>query len=105
LNGSSLSSKNRIEIGRRERRGLREVVVEAVLDGRPDGHLDLREEPLDCLGHDVRRRVPHDGQRLGEAVELVTRLLLLVTLRHQILVASLRSFSQRQKSITRSSSR
>jgi hypothetical protein len=48
-----------------ERRVAREVVVEAVLDRRTDGHLGAGEEPLDRVGHDVRRVVADDFQRLG----------------------------------------
>ena len=50
--------------------GFSEVVVEAVLDGRADGDLDLGEELLHRLGHDVGGGVAQRGQRLGGAVEL-----------------------------------
>ena len=40
--------------------GQLEVVVEAVLDDRPDGVLGARPEPADGLGHDVGGRVPED---------------------------------------------
>jgi len=37
-----------------------EVVVEAVLDGRTDRVLRPREEPRDCLGHDMGGRMSQD---------------------------------------------
>ena len=40
-------------------RGSSEVVVEAVVDGRPDAELGAREQVQDRLGHDVRGRVAH----------------------------------------------
>ena len=42
-----------------------EIVVEAVLDVRADGHLGRREDLLDGLGHDVGGAVAQDGQALG----------------------------------------
>ena len=59
-----------LEVLRRERGRLQEVVVEPVLDGGADGHLHLGEEPLHRLGHHVGRGVAERGQGLGEAVEL-----------------------------------
>jgi hypothetical protein len=49
--------------------GLREVevVVEAVLDCRPDSHLGARIEPRGSLSKDVRRRVADEVQRLGRS--------------------------------------
>ena len=41
-----------------------EVVVEAVLDRRPDTQLGLGEDLLNRLRHDVRSRVTHDGAPL-----------------------------------------
>ena len=58
-----------LEVFRGERRGLQEIVVEAVLDGGADGDPDLGEELLHRLRHDVRGRVTQGGQRLGDAVE------------------------------------
>ena len=49
----------------RERLGQREVVVEAVLDGRPDGVLGPGDQVAHGLGHDVRRRVAEDVQPVG----------------------------------------
>ena len=55
---------DRRQILRRERlqRAIRvttqvEVVVEAVLDGRPDGNVRFREALDHCLSHDMRRRM------------------------------------------------
>ena len=42
-----------------------DVVVEAVLDHRPDGQLGAREEPQDRVGHQVRGRVAQHLERLG----------------------------------------
>ncbi len=42
--------------------GLVEVVIEAVLDGRADGDLRPRKEPLHGVGHHVRGRVPDDSE-------------------------------------------
>ena len=42
-----------------------EVVVEAVLDRRPDRDLDARVEPPHRLGEQVRRRVAEHGERVG----------------------------------------
>ena len=44
-----------------------EVVVEAVFNGRPDRHLRRREEFLDGLGHQVRRRVADEFETFGIA--------------------------------------
>ena len=54
----------------RERLGV-EVVVEAVLDRRPDGDLGVRAQPPHGVRHDVRRRVPHPRQRIVGHVALV----------------------------------
>ena len=92
-----------LEISGSERRRLQEVVVEAILDGRADGDLDLGEQPLHRLRHDVRRRVAQGRQGLGETVEFFARftVLLLSLIRHQVPIAPLRSSLVRQKSITR----
>ena len=42
-----------------------EVVVEAVLDRRPDAEQGAREQVLDGLGHRVRGRVAHDREAVG----------------------------------------
>src|SRR5207249_3604015 len=42
-----------------------EVVVEAVLDRRPDSDLDARVEPSHRLGEQVRRGVAQDVQGVG----------------------------------------
>jgi hypothetical protein len=42
-----------------------EIVIEAVLDVRADGHLGLREETLYGLGHDVGSRVAEDREPFG----------------------------------------
>jgi hypothetical protein len=62
------------EVVRREGLGPREVVVEAVLDGGPDGHAHVGEQPLHGLGHDVRGGMPQRGQRRRVAVELARQL-------------------------------
>ena len=62
------------EVLGRERLGLREVVVEAVLDRGPDGHLHAGEEPLHGLSHDVRGGMPEGRERRGIAVELAGQL-------------------------------
>src|SRR5215471_1204678 len=59
-----------LEVLRREGLGLGEVVVEAVLDGRTDGDLDLGEELLHGLRHEMRRGVTERGQWLGGAVRV-----------------------------------
>jgi hypothetical protein len=55
-----------------------EVVVEAVLDRRPDAQLRLREQVLDGLGEHVRGRVPHDHPAVvagqGHRLDLVALL-------------------------------
>ncbi len=53
-----------IEVGFVDRLGELEVVVEAVLDRRPDRDLDARVEPADSLGEQVRRGVPEHGERV-----------------------------------------
>jgi len=55
------------EVLGREALRTAEVVVEAVLDDRADRDLDLREEPLHGLGHEMRRRVSQDGESLGDS--------------------------------------
>jgi hypothetical protein len=51
---------DRAEVLGREGTLVREVVVEAVLDHRPDRHLRPGEELLHCLRHQVRGRVAQD---------------------------------------------
>ena len=51
----------------RERARQVDVVVEAVLDGRTDGELGVREDLLDRLGHQVRGGVAHPRQLVGRA--------------------------------------
>ena len=53
------------EILGRERLIAKEVVVEAVLDRRTDGHLRAGEQVLDRLGHDMGAVVPDYRQRVG----------------------------------------
>ena len=50
------------QIVRRQRARQQEVVVEAVVDRRPDRELRVREHLQHGLGHDVRGRVPHAVQ-------------------------------------------
>ncbi len=61
-----------------ERLGDVEVVVEAVLDRRPDAQLRLREQVLDGLGEHVGGRVPHDHPAViavqGHRLDLVALL-------------------------------
>ena len=54
-----------------DRLGELEVVVEAVLDRRPDRDLHAGIEPADRLGEQVRGRVPEHGERVR--VVLVAR--------------------------------
>jgi len=60
---------NRRQVFRRQRAGQVKVVVKAVLDGRADGDLGLREALQDGLSHDVRRRVT-DTVQFGILVAL-----------------------------------
>ena len=53
---------DRGEIFRRQPLGDVEIVVETMLDGRPDAQPRAREQALDGRGHDVRRAVPHGLQ-------------------------------------------
>ena len=53
------------EVFRGERRLAREIVVEAVLDRRADGHLRARIQLLHRLRHDVRGVVADEVERLG----------------------------------------
>ena len=53
------------QVGVGDRLRQEEVVVEAVLDGRPDGVLGARPEAQDRLGHDVAGRVADDVEALG----------------------------------------
>jgi hypothetical protein len=57
-----------LEVLRSERMVDPEVIVEAVLDRRPDGEGGPGELAEDRLGHHVRRRVPENVQalRIGE---------------------------------------
>ena len=59
-----------LEILGREGHGPGEIVVEAVLDGGPDGDLDPGEELRHGLGHEMRGRVTQRGQWLRGAVGL-----------------------------------
>ena len=54
-----------LQIIRGEGGGHREVVVEAVLDRRPDAELRVREGVLDRLGEDVGGRMTQHGEPLG----------------------------------------
>ena len=65
-----MTASMRAQILGGERLRLGEVVVEAVLDGRTDGHLHVGEQALHRLRHHVRGGVAHgvEGGRL--AVEL-----------------------------------
>src|SRR5215475_5432288 len=54
-----------LEVVRAERLRHVEVVVEAVLDRRPDAELRLREQVLDGLRHDVRASGEGDVQLSG----------------------------------------
>ena len=56
---------DRLEVGVVDRRREVEVVVEAVLDRRPDRDLDARMEPAHRLGEQVGGRVAEDGERVG----------------------------------------
>src|SRR5207302_6046655 len=42
-----------------------DIVVEAILDGRPERQLHPREEPHDGAGHDVSRAMAQDVERFG----------------------------------------
>ncbi len=61
----SISAWIGVEVVRRERALVGEVVVEAVVDHRTDGHLRAWEEALHGLAEQVRRGVAEDVQRLG----------------------------------------
>jgi len=93
--------RDALEVFGGERRGLQEIVVEAVLDGGADGDPDLGEELLHRLRHDVRGRVAQGGQGLGEAVEFPGQLEMTIFFG---LGHSSYSFV-RQKSITRTLAR
>ena len=54
-----------LEVGVGDRLGELEVVVEAVVDRRPDRDLHARIEPPDRLGEQVRARVPQHGEGVG----------------------------------------
>jgi hypothetical protein len=56
---------DRRQIVERKRALVGEVVVEAVFDDRPDGHLRRRKEFLDRVGHQVRRRVANHLEPSG----------------------------------------
>ena len=56
-----------LEVLLADRLGELEVVVEAVLDRRPDRDLDARIEPADGLGEQVRGRVAQHGERVRVA--------------------------------------
>ena len=53
------------QVFRRERLVAREVVIEAVLDHRADGHLRAGVKLLHGFGHHVRRVVADQRKRLG----------------------------------------
>ena len=55
---------DRLEVGVVDRGREVEVVVEAVLDRRPDRHLDAGVEPTHGLGEQVRGRVAEHGERV-----------------------------------------
>jgi hypothetical protein len=59
-----------LEVFGRERLRLGEVVVEAVLDGGADGHLDVGEQTLHRLSHHVRGGMTEGRERSRVAVEL-----------------------------------
>ena len=59
---------HRLEIGRREGLVAGEVVVEAVLDGRPDGDLDVRVELLRGLGEGMGGVVADEFEDFGVGV-------------------------------------
>ena len=63
------------EVFRRQAAREVEVVVEAVLDGRPDGELRLREQRKHGLRHDVRRRMSHPRQALIFRIHMLPRFL------------------------------
>ena len=56
---------DRLEVGVVDRGREVEVVVEAVLDRRPDRHLDAGIEPTHGLGEQMRRGVAENGERVG----------------------------------------
>jgi hypothetical protein len=56
---------DREQVLRREGTLVGEVVVEAVLDHRPDRHLRIGEQLLHRIGEQVRRRVADDFQPVG----------------------------------------
>ena len=56
-----------LEVGLGDRLGELEVVVEAVLDRRPDRDLHARVEPPHRLGEQVRRGMAEDVERVGVA--------------------------------------
>src|SRR4029079_8702005 len=53
------------EVGLGDRLRKLEVVVEPLLDRRPDRDLDARVEALDRLGQQVGARVAEDGESVG----------------------------------------
>ncbi len=53
------------QVVERERLFAREVVIEAILDRRPDRHLGAREQLLDGLGQDMGRVVPDHFEHFG----------------------------------------
>ena len=58
-NGLPHQPFNALQVFRGEGSGHVEVVVEAVLGGRPDSHFGFREDAQHCVGHYVGRRVAH----------------------------------------------
>ena len=81
-----------------------EVVIEAVVDGGPDGELDAREELGDRLGQEVRRGVAKRGQGLGHAIVLPRPCQVRVCLvRHSLRRISLRTVPVFKKKTSRRS--
>ena len=80
-----------------------EVVVEAVLDGGPDGELHPREQLGHRLGQEVGRRVPERGQGLGRAVVLARpRQMRVCLVRHSVCrIAPLDPPGPQDKNITK----
>ena len=56
------------EVIARKRRLVGEIVIKAVLDHRPDGHLRAREELLNRIGEQVGGGVPDDLETVGVLV-------------------------------------
>ncbi len=56
------------QVLRSERPGIGKVVIKAIFNHRPDGHLRIREQLLDRLREQVRGRMPDDLETIGVAV-------------------------------------